>query len=366
MGQSVLSKRCSRRRRAATKGWSSRMPGTKRRRVDHVEVKLESSEISTGGGSVVSKYFTSRKPRCEVEQEDEKIDFEYVKSLSSGEYFDRMESLTSDDPMLWRQPLSGTVLSKLYSRSEIVPKNFLPIFTQVREMRSHMVTPVDRMGCPRIPILVSKQFGISRDQIRPIDYRLQLLISLILASQTKDETVTKAMYNIMNYCITEFNDSRGITLKSLKLIPVGILENLIKSTGFYHRKAIYIKQTVLQLQEVFDSDVPHDIKGMTSLSGVGPKIGYLALQKSWGLIDGICVDVHVDRLCRLWGWVPSSSTTRNNAEETRIAVEKWLPKELWYDFNTILVGFGQMICGPRIRRCDLCLANQVCPASQIK
>ena len=335
-----------------------------------MEVKLEPSEVSTGGGNVVSRYFTSRKQGCDVKQEEDSvIDFEYVKSLSSGEYFDRMESLTSDDPMLWRQPLSETILSKLYSRSEIVPRNFIPIFTQVREMRSHMVTPVDKMGCPRIPVLVSKQFGIERDQIRPIDYRLQLLISLILASQTKDETVTKAMYNIMNYCITEFKDSHGITLKSLSLIPVGILENLIKSTGFYHRKAIYIKQTVLQLQETFDGDVPQDIKGMISLSGVGPKIGYLALQKSWGLIDGICVDVHVDRLCRLWGWVPSSlslSGTRNNAEETRIAIEKWLPRELWYDFNTILVGFGQMVCGPKIRRCDLCLANQVCPASQVK
>ncbi|KAG0668677.1 alpha,alpha-trehalase nth1 [Maudiozyma exigua] len=345
------------------------MPGAKRRKVDHLEVKLESSEVSTGGGNVASKYFRSRKQKCEAKQEDAEIDYEYVKSLSSREYFDRMEFLTSDDPLLWRLPLSDAVLSELQSRSEIVPPNFLPIFTQVREMRSHMVTPVDKMGCPRIPVLVSKQFGISRDQIRPKDYRLQLLISLILASQTKDETVTRAMYNIMNYCIIEFRDPHGITLKSIQLIPVGILENLIKSTGFYHRKAIYIKQTALQLQETFDSDVPHTIKDMISLSGVGPKIGYLALQKSWGLIDGICVDVHVDRLCRLWGWVPSlssSSIARNNAEETRIAIEKWLPKELWYDFNTILVGFGQMVCGPRIRRCDLCLANQACPASQIK
>ncbi|CAB4254111.1 similar to Saccharomyces cerevisiae YAL015C NTG1 DNA N-glycosylase and apurinic/apyrimidinic (AP) lyase involved in base excision repair [Maudiozyma barnettii] len=341
----------------------------KRRKLMHVEVKLDDNEVDNGDGMITSRYFPSKKITGTLSATEQDnyvscVDIGAIKIMSSDEYFDRMDRITNDDPKQWDRPLSKETVSQLQN-NEGVPGNFLSIFSRVRKMRSQMLaTPVDTMGCPRIPLLVSKQFGISRSQVRPVDYRLQLLISLILASQTKDETVTKAMHNIMSYCFDDLKDPLGISLSSLSRVPRSILEQLIKPTGFYKRKALYIEQTVHKLEESFDGDVPKTISGMTSLSGVGPKIGYLALQKSWGLVDGICVDVHVHRLCRLWKWVDPQIC--HTAEQTRVSVEKWLPRELWYDFNTILVGFGQIICGPKIRRCDICLANKVCNASSAR
>ncbi|SMN20028.1 similar to Saccharomyces cerevisiae YAL015C NTG1 DNA N-glycosylase and apurinic/apyrimidinic (AP) lyase involved in base excision repair [Maudiozyma saulgeensis] len=338
----------------------------KRHKVVHVEVKLDDDEVDNEDGTITSKYFRKKKITGNLQSKDSMlpVDVDVIKSLSSDEYFSRMDRITNDDPRQWDRPLTKETLSQLRNNEE-VPSNFWPIFSRVRKMRSQMLTtPVDTMGCPRIPVLVSKQFGITRSQMRPIDYRLQLLVSLILASQTKDETVTKAMHNIMSYCFAELHDPRGISLLSLSKVPRSTLEQLIKSTGFYKRKAFYIEKTVQKLAQDFNGDIPGTISEMISLPGVGPKIGYLALQKSWGLIDGICVDVHVHRLCRLWKWVdPQDCQT---AEQTRVSVERWLPRELWYDFNTILVGFGQIICGPKIRRCNICLANKVCNASSVK
>ena len=92
-------------------------------------------------------------------------------------------------------------------------------------------------------------------------------------------------------------------------------------------------------------------------------MGYLTLQKGWGLIAGICVDVHVHRLCKMWNWVdPIKCKT---AEHTRKELQIWLPHSLWYEINTVLVGFGQLICMARGKRCDLCLVNDICNARNL-
>lgn len=329
------------------------------------------SEVDSGSGRVVSRFFGPRVVKNEENKGQiwvpgQPIDGKSVaevREVGSCEYFERMDRVTNDDPGVWATPLSPDTLLSLQGNA-LVPDNFLPIFSRVRTMRAALETPVDTMGCPRIPFLVSERFGISREKLRPQDYRLQLLVSLILASQTKDETVTKAMYEIMKYCVGVLKDKRGTTLHSLQRIPRETLERLIKPCGFYKRKALYIERTAERIHSQFNDDVPTTIADMESLMGVGPKIGYLALQKSWGIVDGICVDVHVHRLCNMWKW--TGDIPCNTAEETRVQVEKWLPRELWYDFNTILVGFGQIMCGPRTKRCDLCLANKVCNASRLK
>lgn len=66
----------------------------------------------------------------------------------------------------------------------------------------------------------------------------------------------------------------------------------------------------------------------------------------------------------MWEWVDSKKC--KTAEHTRKELESWLPKELWYEINPLLVGFGQVICMARGKRCDLCLANDVCNAADKK
>ena len=44
------------------------------------------------------------------------------------------------------------------------------------------------------------------------------------------------------------------------------------------------------------------IENLVALPGIGPKMGYLALQCAWGKNDGIGVDVHVHRICQRLNW----------------------------------------------------------------
>ena len=50
----------------------------------------------------------------------------------------------------------------------------------------------------------------------------------------------------------------------------------------------------------------------------------------------------------------------------RLNLQSWLPKELHYDINHLLVGFGQVICLPVNPRCDICELSSkgLCPSAR--
>lgn len=111
----------------------------------------------------------------------------------------------------------------------------------------------------------------------------------------------------------------------------------------------YIKQAAEILRDDWNGDIPDTIEGLTSLPGVGPKMGYLCLSAAWNRTEGIGVDVHVHRITNLWGW-----NATKNPEETRAALQSWLPRDRWREINSLLVGLGQAVCLPQGRRCGDC------------
>jgi endonuclease-3 len=140
------------------------------------------------------------------------------------------------------------------------------------------------------------------------------------------------------------------------------LNAFINKVGFHNLKTKYIKQTAELLREKWNSEIPDSIEGLVSLPGVGPKMAYLTMSAAWGRDEGIGVDVHVHRITNLWGW-----NDTKQPEQTRAALESWLPKDKWHDINNLLVGFGQTICLPVGRKCGDCkLAEKgLCPSAVV-
>lgn len=140
------------------------------------------------------------------------------------------------------------------------------------------------------------------------------------------------------------------------------LNGFINKVGFHNLKTKYIKQTAEILRDKFSSEIPDTIAGLVSLPGVGPKMAYLTLSAAWGRDEGIGVDVHVHRITNLWGWHKTQ-----NPEQTRAALESWLPKDKWHDINNLLVGFGQTICLPVGRKCGDCKLSErgLCPSAVV-
>ncbi|XP_055099167.1 endonuclease III-like protein 1 isoform X3 [Symphalangus syndactylus] len=126
-------------------------------------------------------------------------------------------------------------------------------------------------------------------------------------------------------------------------------------------KVKYIKQTSAILQQRYGGDIPASVAELVALPGVGPKMAHLAMAVAWGTVSGIAVDTHVHRIANRLRWTKKAT---KSPEETRVALEEWLPRELWHEINGLLVGFGQQTCLPVRPRCQACLNQALCPAAQ--
>lgn len=287
---------------------------------------------------------TSSQIKLELEQdalqnEEHMKHIRYVQSLGNKEYFEHVYGRLRGGPNRWITPLQDDVFQGVDPST--MPENFANVYKKMRWLRGKILAPVDLVGSASMAITVGEMCGIAKDEIKPINYRIQVLVSVMLSAQTKDETNAKAMLAMTHYCMHELEEPDGITLNALLKIDEANLNDLIRIVGFHKKKTKYIKQMAQMLQDRFDSDVPTTIDEMLSIPGVGPKMGFLGLQKMWGIVDGICVDVHVHRICNLWKWTdPRKCKT---PEHTRKALEEWLPKPLWTEINSMLVGFGQVM-----------------------
>lgn len=75
------------------------------------------------------------------------------------------------------------------------------------------------------------------------------------------------------------------------------------------------------------------------------------------------VDTHVHRISNRLNWLPKKT---KDPEQTRIALEQWLPFDLWHEVNELLVGFGQTICTPMYPKCTDCANSDICPSRGTK
>jgi endonuclease-3 len=231
------------------------------------------------------------------------------------------------------------------------PLHWEQVYNLTKSMRSPggVAYPavVDTMGCERL----------ADRKVSPRDQRFQTLIALMLSSQTKD-TVTAATIKSLRE-----NLPSGLCLESILAVDPVELDRLIYSVGFHNNKTRFIKQAAIDIRDKFAGEIPDTIEGLTSLAGVGPKMGYLTLSVAWGKTEGIGVDVHVHRITNLWGWHKT-----NKPEDTRQMLESWLPREKWHEINGLLVGLGQTVCKPVGRECGKCtLAEEgLCPASVVR
>ena len=229
------------------------------------------------------------------------------------------------------------------------PAHWELVYTTIQEMRKRILAPVDTMGCETL----------AQPDISPRDQRFQTLVALMLSSQTKDTTTALAIGKLQ----TELPQPGGLCLENILAVEPEDLNQLIWSVGFHNNKTRYLKATALILRDDFGGDIPDTVEGLMSLPGVGPKMAYLCLSAAWGRTEGIGVDVHVHRITNIWGWHKTKEP-----EETRLALQAWLPKEKWHEINHLLVGLGQTVCLPVGRKCGICDlgTSGLCPGSTIK
>lgn len=179
----------------------------------------------------------------------------------------------------------------------------------------------------------------------------RLVISVLLSAQTTDAQVNKVTPELFRRWPTP-EAMAGAT-------PTEIAE-VIKSLGFYKTKAKHCVEAAQMIVADYGGHVPADMKELVKLPGVGRKTANIVLNVSFGIVEGIAVDTHVNRIAHRLKLSPK--THEKEPLKTEQDLLKILPKEYWRNVNHQWIKFGREICDARKPLCGECPLSDICPS----
>lgn len=173
----------------------------------------------------------------------------------------------------------------------------------------------------------------------------QLVVATQLAAQCTDarvNLVTPALFK-------KYPDA-----KAFAEADIHELEDLIRSTGFYHNKAKNLIACGQKLLSDFGGIVPDTMEALTSLPGVGRKTANLVLGDAFGK-PAIVVDTHAKRIANRLALTKETDPTKIEMD-----LRKFVPPAYGSTFCHQLVYHGRAICTARAPKCGICGLTEIC------
>ena len=198
---------------------------------------------------------------------------------------------------------------------------------------------------------VMKKLEVSiPDPKMELTYRspFELLVATVLSAQTTDRMVNR---------VTPALFGRYPDPKALAAANVSDLEEILRPTGFFHRKALHVRELAAALLLKFDGKVPDRMDDLVSLPGVGRKTASVVLAQAFHK-PAIFVDTHVGRVCRRLGW-----TRSNDPEKIEQTLSELLPRDHWIDSASRLLLHGRYVCLAKTPLCGQCVLSEICPSA---
>lgn len=179
----------------------------------------------------------------------------------------------------------------------------------------------------------------------------RLVISVLLSAQTTDAQVNKVTPKLFR---------RWPTPEAMAGATPAEIAEVIKSLGFYKTKAKHCVEAAQMIVADYGGHVPADMKELVKLPGVGRKTANIVLNVSFGVVEGIAVDTHVNRIAHRLKLSPK--THEKEPLKTEQDLLKILPKAYWRNVNHQWIKFGREICDARKPLCGECPLSDICPS----
>jgi endonuclease-3 len=177
----------------------------------------------------------------------------------------------------------------------------------------------------------------------------QLIVATILSAQCTDERVNQVTPKLF---------AAFPSPAAMAEAPSEVLEEIIRSTGFFRQKAISIKATATALVEKFGGEVPRTMDQLLTLRGVARKTANVVLGTAYGIPAGVVVDTHVQRLA-----LRLALTRQLSPEKIEQELMTVIPKDHWIRFSHQLIWHGRRVCSARKPDCEHCLLAPQCPSA---
>lgn len=180
----------------------------------------------------------------------------------------------------------------------------------------------------------------------------ECVICVALSAQTTDANVNKVTPELF----TRWPDPQSMAQANVREV-----EDVIRSIGFFRNKARNCIGAAQKIMADFGGEVPDTYEGLQSLPGVGRKTANIVMNNVYGVVEGIAVDTHVNRIAHKLGLiVPKRETDPNKVEQQLLDL---IPCELWGPVNHQWVLFGRDICDAKKPLCGTCPLQDICPSA---
>jgi endonuclease-3 len=179
----------------------------------------------------------------------------------------------------------------------------------------------------------------------------QLLCATILSAQCTDARVNMVTPTLFAKYPTPFELARAE--------PADVQE-IIKSTGFFRNKTKSLTGMAQAIVADHKGEVPHTMKELRKLPGVGRKTANVILGNAYGINEGVTVDTHVTRLSRLLGLTRELDPMKIEEDLMRL-----FPRNDWGLLSHLLIFHGRQVCIARRPKCGECVLARLCPSALV-
>jgi endonuclease-3 len=185
-----------------------------------------------------------------------------------------------------------------------------------------------------------------------LDFRTpyQLIVATILSAQCTDARVN---------LVTPAFFRQFPTPQSLAQADPALVEDLIRSTGFFRNKTRSLIGMAQAVTELHGGNVPREMDQLRELPGVGRKTANVVLGNAYGINVGVTVDTHVTR-------VAGRLHLTRNSDPALIEQDLMplFPRKNWTMLSHLLIWHGRRVCVARRPKCESCVVNELCPSAE--
>ena len=174
----------------------------------------------------------------------------------------------------------------------------------------------------------------------------ELLVATILSAQTTDVRVNMVTPELFK---------RFPTPAAMAKASLPELEELIRTTGFYHNKAKSIQGAAKKITEEFGGKVPETLAELITVPGAARKTANVVLGVSFGKAEGVVVDTHVFRIAHRLGLAKGDTPQKVEQELMKV-----LPRDHWIRFSHQVIHHGRQVCVARNPKCKVCVLETLC------
>jgi endonuclease-3 len=178
---------------------------------------------------------------------------------------------------------------------------------------------------------------------------LELAVATILSAQCTDARVNEVTKDL-------FRKYR--TAEDYANADPQVLEEEIRSTGFFRNKTRSIISFARSLVELHGGTVPGTMDELVRLAGIGRKTANVILGSAFGANEGIAVDTHVKRVSGRLGVSAEADPDKIEQDLMRL-----VPRDEWTAFSLRMIQHGRYRCKARSPQCDGCPLEELCPTA---